>query len=173
MTRHVSPSLAAVLACALAACGGGDNTVLGAGGGTVTIASASPATHNGVVDLASAQARGNEAKVADATITVPYCSVVFERARHAGNGALYTLTVNFRQSDAKVVQATLAAVAGGWTVGQLDLSGAMTGVTVDTAARTVSFSSRVLGAASPSTQTATVTGTFGFDRNTSVAACGA
>lgn len=82
------------------------------------------------------------------------------------------MQVYFRQSDRAALH---VSVIGGtttiWSIFNNNSGNPVTGVTVDTAARTVDFASKVL--AGSSGEVATVMGTASVPANTGTPACGA
>jgi hypothetical protein len=177
MTRlHTLATLAAV--ALLAACGGGDDSSSPAAGGsnagasgTLTLSASAPALHDGTVAVAAATVT-NEARAADGAFNFAYCAVTFTDATHS-NAAKYQVQVYFRQSDAKVINVNVADAGFGWVVGQSGLAPDITGVTVDAAARTITFTAKALDSFGDTTKAATVAGSLVFPKNASVAACGA
>jgi hypothetical protein len=173
------PALAlAVLVAVLAGCGDDDDPVAGgggAGGGTLTISSANPATENTTVDTAKAATLGNDARPADGFSATPYCDVYAEAAPGA-NGRVYAVQVYFRQSDkaalhVSVVSSATASAPPSYVVFDNNGGAPITNVTVDAAARTVTFNNKVL--AGSAGEAGTLSGTFVFPANgTGVAACG-
>lgn len=186
-TRTARGWAALALCSMLAACGGGGDdggtgtttagtgTSTGTTGGTtaaaatLTITAANPALHNTTVNLATASNSTNEARAADGFSTVPYCAVGFEAATGA-NGRKYSLLVYFRQTDLLPINVSLVEGAPpSWVVFDNKSGAAISGVTVSTSARTLSFNNKVL---TVDGLTATLSGTVGFARHASVAACG-
>ena len=62
---------AATLTLLLAACGGGDDSPAAGGAGALTLSATTPAAQATTIDLASATAKGNSARAADAFSSVP------------------------------------------------------------------------------------------------------
>ncbi len=162
------------LAALLVACGGGGDAAGGAAT-TLTFTSANPAVHNTTIDLGLAKGGGNDARAADAFSASAYCDVYFEDAV-AANGRHYALQVYFRQSDkaalhASVVENNLAGGAAPWVAFHNNSGNPITGITVDTTARTVAFTNKALSNAG-SGEAVTVNGVLGFIKS-AAAACGA
>ncbi|HRI18996.1 MAG TPA: hypothetical protein PL196_10780 [Burkholderiaceae bacterium] len=163
-------------ALGLAACGGGDDESSNSGGGggsTLTFSAANPASQNTTVDVSTAKTIGNDARAADAFSSVPYCDVYFEDATGA-NGKRYALQVYFRQTDRLPINASIVEGAGAamWVAFDNDSGKAISGITVDTAARTLAFAAKVLKGSSG--ETVTINGTASFPKNaTGTAGCGA
>jgi hypothetical protein len=180
MTRlhtHLHAPLAALLACTLAACGGGDDNPSpaggsGGGGGTLTLSAATPGSHNTTLDLATATTSGNSARAADSFSSVPYCEVFWENVRGA-NGTTYAVQVYFRQGDKLPMHVSVlgGAAASAWSVFDNASGAAIANITVSTTARTVVFASKALSNGAGSL--ATLTGTANFGPNSTVPACGA
>jgi hypothetical protein len=84
---------------------GTTSTPTGGGGasGTLTITSATPAVHNGTVDMGAASLMANTAlNTQDGT---PYCDITY--FADSNTGSPYEVKVYFRQSDQKVLNAGL------------------------------------------------------------------
>jgi hypothetical protein len=166
----VHASLIAATALALAACGGGNGAGAGAAGGTLTIASATPAAHNTTLDLSRATTSGNTTRPADGFSTAAYCEVFAEGVPGA-NGQTYAVQVYFRQSDKAPLH---ASVVGGspptFVVFENNGGNPITGLTVDTVARTVTFANKVLRGSGG--EVGTLSGAMGFQPNATTAACG-
>jgi hypothetical protein len=172
----VSAAALAVL-MSLATCGGGGSSSAaagggsGGGGGTLTIAAATPAANNTTLDLSNATTNGNDTRAADGFSSTPYCEVFFEGFSGA-NGTTYSLQVYFRQSHAAALHAT---IVGGnpptFIVFDNAAGNPITGITVDTAARTINFSNKVLSGSSG--EVVTVNGSRTFPGNSGTPACGA
>jgi hypothetical protein len=175
-----SPFLLAGLAAAtlLAACGGGSGNSGGGGGGgggaaggSLTISSATPASNNTTLDLSRAATIGNSTRAADSFSAAPYCEVFFEGVPGA-NGVTYALQVYFRQSDKAPLN---ASIVGGnpptYVIFNNNSGNPITGLTVDTTARTIVFSNKVLTGSSG--ELGTVSGTATFPVNNGTPACGA
>ncbi len=163
---------ATILATALAACGGGDdNTANATGGGKLTISAANPSGHNGEIDLDTAVTKGNSARAADGFSSQAYCEVFFEDAR-SSNGTRYAVQVYFRQGDKAVLH---ASIVGGnpptYAVFHNNSGNPITGITVNTTTRQLSFTAKVLNGSSG--EAGTVNGTVGFPSNSGTPACGA
>lgn len=175
---HLRTSLAVLAAAVLAlpGCGGSDEDSSSAGGGasTLTFSAANPAAHNTSVDVSAAKTIGNDARAADAFSTTPYCDVYFEDAT-AANGKHYALQVYFRQSDKAPLHASLIEATAGapmWVAFHNDGGKPITGITVDTTARTLTFAGKALTGTSG--EKVTISGTAGFPKNsTGTAGCGA
>lgn len=165
-------SLALVLATAvLAACGGGDSAS-GGGGGVLTVSAANPASHNTTMDVSKAPTKGNDARAADTFSAAPYCDIYFEGYTGA-NGTTYALQVYFRQTDKAPLNASIVGGSGAsmWVVFSNNAGNPITGITVDAAARTITFTNKVLTGSAG--ETATVNGTVSFPANaTATAGCG-
>lgn len=180
MTRLATPILHTILvgasALGLAACGGSDESFSGPGGGgasALTFSAANPPAHNTTVDVSTAKTIGNDARAADGFSSVPYCDVYFEDAT-AANGKRYALQVYFRQTDKLPISASIVEGAGAamWVAFDNDNGKAITGITVDTAARTLTYAAKVLKGSGG--ETVTINGTATFAKNaTGTAGCGA
>ena len=176
MTRrqplHTTTILAALaLAGLLAACGGGDDdTTPAAGGGTLTLSATTPAAQATTIDLSTATAKGTSGRAADAFSSVPYCEIFWENATGA-NGKKYAVQVYFRQGDKLPINVSVLEVGSGWAVYNNDNGAAITGITVDTTARTAVFNNKVLAGAA--TEAGTVAGTASFGASATTPACGA
>lgn len=176
------PWPALILTCAvLTACGGGDDPAAppagGGGGGTevgglLTLSESKPAANNGVIDLATATTVINEARAPDGAFAFNYCAITFEGAT-SDNGGTYSVQVYFRQSNGKVINANVADSTYAWVVGEVSATGAITGITVDAAARTITYTAKSLDAFGDTTLESTLDGTITFPANDTVAACGA
>ena len=161
---------AATLTLLLAACGGGDDSPAAGGAGALTLSATTPAAQATTIDLASATAKGNSARAADAFSSVPYCEIFWENANGA-NGKKYAVQVYFRQGDKLPMHVTVIEGSTGWVVFQNASGAAITGLTVDTAAKTVVFNNKAL--AGSGTEAGTLAGTVSFPANAGTAACGA
>jgi hypothetical protein len=174
MTRlHTTPfrTLAALsLAALLAACGGGDDETAAGGGaaGTLTLSATKPANDT-TIDLSTATAKGTNARAADVFSSVPYCEIFWENANGA-NGRKYAVQVYFRQGD-KLPMHVSVIESGGWAVFDNNAGAAITGITIDTTARTAVFNNKVLSGEGGSLL-GTLSGTASFGSSTT-AACGA
>ncbi len=158
------------LAATLAACGGGDDdttTAAAAGGGTLTLSATKPANDT-TIDLATATAKGTNARAADVFSSVPYCEIFWENATGA-NGRKYAVQVYFRQDNKQPLHVSVIE-SGGWAVFDNNSGAAITGVTIDTTARTAVFNNKVLAGAAG--EAGTLAGTASFGSSTT-AACGA
>lgn len=189
-SRKFLPSFATALAFALAACGGGGDATSpaagggagggGAGGGgggagaaTLTFSAATPSAHNTTADPTTALSKGNDARAADGFSALPYCDVFYEDFT-AANGKHYALQVYFRQGDkavlnASVLDATVAAPA--WAAFHNSSGSPISGVTVDTTARTLTFTNKALSDTFTG-GAVTLSGTVTFQANTGTPACG-
>lgn len=174
MTTLASKLIAAAGAATLllAGCGGGDgdDEPTPGGGGTLTLSATTPATFATTIDLATATAKGNNARAADTFSSVPYCEVFWENA-NGGNGKKYAVQVYFRQGDKAPMHVSVFEVTAGWSVFHNNSGAAITGLTVDTTAKTVAFNNKVL--AGFGTEAGTLAGTVSFQSNTGTPACGA
>lgn len=157
-------------AAALAACGGGDDdgTAAATGGGTLTLSATTPAAQATTIDLSTATAKGTSGRLADGFSSVPYCEIFWENANGA-NGRKYAVQVYFRQGD-KLPMHVSVVETGGWVVFHNSSGAAITGITVDTTARTAVFNNKVLAGAAG--EAGTLSGTASFGSSTT-AACGA
>ena len=170
--RHLFP-LALLASALLAGCGGGDDDAAGTAAATTTAASsltlsdATPATNNTTIDLATAATKGNSARAADGFSSVAYCELFWENAT-AANGKKYAVQVYFRQTDQAAIHASV--IESGFVVFNNDSGNAITGVTVDTAAKTLTFTAKTLSGSSG--EVGTVAGTVGFPANATTPACG-
>jgi hypothetical protein len=172
--KTLLPTLVSIAAATLlAACGGGGSAVPGAGtlGGTLTISAATPAANNTTLNLSSAAGNGNTTRAADAFSSAPYCEVFFEGVPGA-NGVTYAVQVYFRQSDKAPLH---ASIVGGNPTSFVIFNNAsgspITGLTVDTTARTIAFSNKAMVGSSG--EAGTVNGTLNFVANAGTPACGA
>lgn len=160
------------LAALLAACGGGDDDGSAAGasaaGGTLTLSATKPANDT-TIDLSTATAKGTNARAADVFSSVPYCEIFWENANGA-NGRKYAVQVYFRQGDKLPLHVSVFE-SGGWAVFDNNSGAAITGVTIDTTARTAVFNNKVLSGEGGSLL-GTLSGTASFGSSTT-AACGA
>ncbi len=144
------------------------------GGGALTFSAATPAAHNTTADPTTALSKGNDARAADGFSTLPYCDVFFEDFT-AANGKHYALQVYFRQGDKAVLNVSVIEATAGappWVAFHNNAGTPITGASVDTTARTLTFSSKVL-TATGSSNTVTLTGSVPFQANTGTPACGA
>ena len=171
-----------LLAVGLAACGGGDDpapadapslpTGGGAGGtGTLTLSAANPASHNGVVDLGASNVLAlNTAQTTLSPAGIDYCDITY--AANSTSGDRYEIKVYFRRSDQVVLNASFFKTDFSWGIGESNLAAGITaGVTVNLAARTITFSNKVLPGFSGS-DTGTLNGTVSFPANSTTPACG-
>jgi len=177
-THAIASLMAAV---ALAACGGGGDAPAPAPSAAapapppasvLTFSETTPSVHNTTADPGTAATKGNDARAADPYSSVPYCDVYFEDFT-AANGKRYALQVYFRQGDKLPLFIGIfeAGVPPPPWQAQRDNNGnAITAVSVDTAARTLTFTSAAL--TSPA-GAVTISGTVGFQPNATVPACGA
>ncbi|OGB02570.1 MAG: hypothetical protein A3E25_08520 [Burkholderiales bacterium RIFCSPHIGHO2_12_FULL_69_20] len=162
--------LALLASALLAGCGGGDDDTSAAataGAGTLTLSAATPAANNTTIDLSTATSKGNNARAADGFSAAAYCEVFWENAT-AANGLKYAVQVYFRQSDKAVLHASV--IEPNFVIFNNDSGNAITGVTVDTAAKTLAFTTKVLSGGAG--EIGTLSGTVGFPANTTTAACG-
>lgn len=169
--RHAALATLAAATTLLAACGGGDDdstSGAGASGGTLTLSAAAPAANNTTLDLATAGTSGNSARAADTFSSLPYCEVYFENVS-AANGVKYALQVYFRQGDKAPLHVSVIG-ANGYTVFNNAAGAAISGITVDTSARTLRFAAKVL--AGSSGEAGTLDGTASFPANAGTPACG-
>ena len=178
MRRALRLCLLPLTVAALTACGGWwdeeeDSSSGSSATGALTFSASSPATHNTTADPTKAVNMGNDARAADTFSSTPYCDVYWEDFT-AANGKHYALQVYFRQSDKQVLHASLIDATGGGAPGFVAFDNAagapISGVTVNTTARTVTFTNKVLNGSGGAT--ATVNGTTGFAANKAAAACG-
>lgn len=176
-TTHLRLALLApALAAVLAACGGGGDDSSAAGGttaaasGTLTLSAATPAAQATTIDLSTATTKGTSARAADVFSSVPYCEVFWENANGA-NGKKYAVQVYFRQGDKQPMHASVFEVTSGWSVYDNNNGAVISGITVDTTARTLVFNNKAL--AGLGTDVATVAGTAAFGANAATPACGA
>lgn len=171
MTPRLLPLLSTLaLAALLTACGGGgddDTTTAAAGGGTLTLSATTPANDT-TIDLSTATAKGTNARAADNFSSVPYCEIFWENANGA-NGRKYAVQVYFRQDNKQPLHVSLIEL-GGWAVFSNDNGAAISGITVDTTARTAVFNNKVMAGAAG--EAGTLAGTASFGSSTT-AACGA
>lgn len=176
MTRrqplHTTTTLAALaLAGLLAACGGGDDDATpAAGGGTLTLSATTPGTHATTIDLSTATAKGTNGRAADVFSSVPYCEIFWENANGA-NGKKYAVQVYYRQDNKLPLHVSVLEVSTAWAVFNNDGGATITGITIDTTARTAVFNNKVLSGEGGSLL-GTLSGTASFGSSTT-AACGA
>lgn len=179
--RWITATALAVLT-ALSGCGDDDDDTstsggggTGSGSGTLTLSSATPASENTTIDVSKAATAGNDARAADSFSSQPYCDVYFEAAPGA-NGRIYAVQVYFRQSDqavlnVSVVSSATATSPPSYVVFDNDSGKPISGVTVDTQARKVTFNNKVL--AGSAGEAGTLSGAASFPANgTNVAGCG-
>jgi hypothetical protein len=167
----------ALLASALlAGCGGGDDPATTAAtttttttttAATLTISAATPAANNTTIDLATAANKGNSARAADSFSAAAYCELFWENAT-AANGKKYAVQVYFRQTDKVAIHASV--IESGFVISNSDNGLAITGVTVDTTAKTLTFTAKTMSGFSG--EVGTVAGTVPFPANATTAACG-
>lgn len=176
LTRIVRLVPIVAAAAALAACGGGGEEAAGTTGGvggTLTLSAATPATHNTTVDLATAN-HGNDARAADAFSAAAYCELYWEGAKGA-NGKTYALQVYFRQTDKAALHVSVMEVAAAgpapWVAFQNNAGNPISGITVDTATRTLSFASKAITGSAG--EAVTLSGSTSFAANAGTPACGA
>lgn len=173
--KYPLPLAIALVAATLTACGGGDSSSGGAGGGgsgVLTVTAANPSANNTTMDVSKAPTKGNDARTADVFSSSPYCDVYFEGYTGA-NGTTYALQVYFRQSDKAPLNASIVGGSGAsmWVVFSNNAGNPITGLSVDTSARTITFTNKVLTGSAG--ETATVNGTVSFPANaTGTAGCG-
>jgi hypothetical protein len=163
-------TLAALAAAAvLTACGGGDDTTgPAAGGGTLTLSATTPAAQATTIDLSTATAKGTSGRAADAFSSVPYCEIFWENATGA-NGKKYAVQVYYRQGDKLPINVSVVDAGSGWVVFENNSGAAITGITVDTTARTAVFNNKALTGSAG--EAGTLAGTVSFGSSTT-AACG-
>lgn len=170
---RTAPLLATLaLAATLAACGGGDDdttTAAAAGGGTLTLSATTPAAHATTIDLSTATAKGTNGRVADSFSSVPYCEIFWENATGA-NGKKYAVQVYYRQDNKLPLHVSVFEVTTAWGVFNNDSGATITGITIDSTARTAVFNNKVL--AGSAGEAGTLAGTASFGSSTT-AACGA
>lgn len=171
-----------LLALGLAACGGGGDTTTApttpitptSAAGSLTLSASAPAARDGTLDLATATTSGNNARAADGFSSQPYCEIFWENVT-SSTGATYAVQVYFRQSDQKVLHTSVMdsdiRAIDLWSVFDSDGTAGISGVAVDLASKTLTYSSKVL-TGDPTTETTTVNGAVTFPANATVAACG-
>lgn len=162
--------LALLASTLLAGCGGGDDdtsAAASAGASTLTLSAATPAVNNTTIDLSTATSKGNSARAADGFSAVAYCEVFWENAT-AANGLKYAVQVYFRQTDKAAIHTSVVEKA--FVIFNNDSGNVITGVTVDTAAKTLTFTAKTLSGSAG--EVGTLSGTVGFPANTTTAACG-
>ncbi|NDY92865.1 hypothetical protein [Ideonella livida] len=175
-TRRLFRASLAVWACAalLSACGGGGDDEeappAGGGSGSLTLSSATPSSHNTTLNLGAAGTAGNLARAADGFSAQPYCELFWENVPGA-NGSTYAVQVYFRPSDQAVLHASVIGSTG-YTVFDNASGSPISGITVSTSGRTLSFTAKVLSGSGDGA-TGTVNGSVGFAANTANPACGA
>lgn len=86
----------------------------------------------------------------------------------AANGLKYAVQVYFRQTDKAAIHTSV--IEPGFVVFNNDRGNAITGVTVDTAAKTLTFTAKILTGSAG--EVGTLSGTVGFPANATTAACG-
>jgi hypothetical protein len=177
MPHCIRPRLVATLAAlaaaaALTACGGGDDdtAAAAAGGGTLTLSATTPGTQATTIDLSTATAKGTNGRNADVFSSVPYCEIFWENANGA-NGKKYAVQVYYRQDNKQPLHVSVLEVAGAWAVFDNNAGATITGITIDTTARTAVFNNKVLSGEGGSLL-GTLSGTASFGSSTT-AACGA
>ena len=163
--------LALLSSALLAACGGSDDPASpsAGGAGTLTISAATPAAQATTVDLSTATAKGNMARAADGFSAVPYCELFWENANGA-NGKKYALQVYFRQSDKLPINVSVIEIGSGWVLSSNDAGAPLTGMTVDTATKTLVFTNKAMSGMT--TERGTLAGNLSFPANVGTAACG-
>lgn len=184
--RHLlGVAFATALAGTLVACGGGGDAAPAAGGGggggggaggggTLTFSAATPTAHNTTADPTTALSKGNAARAADGFSALPYCDVFFEDFT-AANGKHYALQVYFRQGDKAVLNASVLEASAGaplWSAFDNNSGNPITGVSVNSTARTLTFASKALSDTF-SGGAVTLSGSVPFQANTGTPACGA
>ncbi len=175
MTRRLLPLLSSLaLAALLTACGGGgdDDAAAGAaatGAGSLTLSATTPANDT-TIDLSTATAKGTNGRAADVFSSVPYCEIFWENANGA-NGKKYAVQVYYRQDNKLPLHVSVFEVTTGWAVFSNDNGAVITGITVDSTARTAVFNNKVLSGEGGSLL-GTLAGTAAFGSSTT-AACGA
>jgi hypothetical protein len=101
---------------------------------------------------------------------VDYCDITY--AATSSSGSRYEIKVYFRRSDQKVLNASFFKTDFSWGIGESNLAAGITaGVSVNLAARSITFANKVLNGFS-GTDVGTVNGTVTFPANTTVPACG-
>ncbi len=163
--------LTLLMSALLAGCGGADDpsSPTSAGAATLTISVATPAAQATTVDLSTATAKGNNTRAADGFSSVPYCEVFWENAVGA-NGKKYALQVYFRQSDKLPITVSVIEVGSGWVLSDNNSGAAVTGLTVDTAAKTLVLNNKAMSGSAG--ERGTLAGSLGFPGNKTTAACG-
>lgn len=139
--------------------------------GTLTISSASPAAQNGTIDFgASNVLAANTALTTVSPAGIDYCDITY--AATSSSGSRFEIKVYFRRSDQKVLNASFFKTDFSWGIGESNLAAGITaGVSVNLAARSITFANKVLNGFS-GTDVGTVNGTVTFPANTTVPACG-
>ena len=165
--RHTLAALA--LATLLAACGGGGDDSVAAGGGSLTLSATTPAALATTIDLSTATAKGTNGRAADGFSSVPYCEIFWENANGA-NGKKYAVQVYYRQDNKQAMHVSVFEVTTAWGAYDNNSGASITGITVDTTARTAVFNNKVLAGAAG--ESGTMAGTASFGSSTT-AACGA
>ncbi len=189
-TRHL---ITWVAVAALSACGGGSDTppadtttpttpatpttpttpttpAATASSGTLTLSAATPASQNGTIDFGASNVLAlNTALTTVVPAGVAYCDITY--AADSSSGSRYEIKVYFRRSDQKVLNASFFKTDFSWGVFNSDLSSGISDVTVNLAARSITFANKPM--TGEGSNAATVNGTITFPANTSVAACGA
>ena len=173
-----------MLALGLTACGGGDDTTTTtttpttttSAAGSLTLSASAPASRDGTLDLSTATTSGNSARAGDTfSSQQPYCEIFWENVI-SSSGAKYAVQVYFRQSDQKVLHTSVMdsdfTALDLWSVFDSDGTAGISGVTVDVASKTLTYTSKVL-TGDPTTETTTVNGAVTFPANATVPACGA
>jgi len=159
-------------ACALPACGGGNNPADFAPppGSLLSVTAALPQAHEGALALDAATA-SNEHRAADPFSAEPYCLLRFVGARHP-NGTRYDLALAFRTADRRVLAFTITRQRGDdpWWVGAFDPPAAEAGVDLPT--RTVELRRLRSTQGAMVDMRATFEGTLRFPANPAQPACG-
>jgi hypothetical protein len=171
MTRRLLPLCSTLaLTALLAACGGGNDVGAAGGAGTLTLSATTPALHATTIDLSTATAKGTNGRAADGFSSVPYCEIFWENANGA-NGRKYAVQVYCRQDSKLPLHVSVIEVSSAWAVFNNDGGATITGITIDTTARTAVFNNKVLSGEGGS-MLGTLAGTASFG-SSSTAACGA
>lgn len=172
MTPRLLPLLSTLaLAALLSACGGGgdDDAAAAAGGGNLTLSATTPAAQATTIDLSTATAKGTNGRAADGFSSVPYCEIFWENANGA-NGKKYAVQVYYRQDNKLPLHVSVFEVTTAWAAFNNDGGATISGITIDTTARTAVFNNKVL--AGSAGEAGTLAGTASFGSSTT-AACGA
>lgn len=110
---------------------------------------------------------------ADSTFPTPYCTITYSNAL-SGNGQRYEVKVDFRQSDARALNTSVAGPGSTWVAGNRNPASGIDGVTANVANKSITFTNKTMFDLSGINfgNSGTFNGTTTFPANASVAACG-